>query len=175
MMASFITERDDEPWDSIATTRATLGRGPTRDDGNRLVRVAGHRLEARDSVERRLLAALNLHATPIERQMMLYSIEQSLMPGETGKRYEYETAVDVRRRALSALSRLRLGRRGFARADRTPRAQSRRNQQRRSAVERAETVHAKTWAALDQYRPLAEQRNWWPDFVRRVLGNDNSG
>jgi hypothetical protein len=38
---------------------------------------------------------LNLHATALERQIMLYAIEQSLMPGETGKRFELETAKEA--------------------------------------------------------------------------------
>jgi hypothetical protein len=59
--------------------------------------------------------------------MTLYAIEQSLMPGETGKRYEYDTA-------------------------------------------RA----AKTWAALDQYRERDTQHDWWPGFVRRVLGHQSA-
>ena len=38
---------------------------------------------------------LNLHADPLERQTMLYAIEQSLMPADTGKRFEYQTAVEA--------------------------------------------------------------------------------
>jgi hypothetical protein len=116
---------------------------------------------------------LNLHATPIERQMMLYSIEQSLMPGETGKRFEYETAVAAGD-ALSAHFH------DYDWADEVLHAQIGRRALKRDGIssdearERAEGVHAKTWAALDQYRSRNEQRNWWPDFVRRVLGHESA-
>ncbi len=38
---------------------------------------------------------LNLHMTPLEAHAVLYTIEQSLMPATTGKRYEYKTAIDA--------------------------------------------------------------------------------
>ena len=41
------------------------------------------------------------------------------------------------------------------------------------ARERAEQIHEKTWAALDQYRALDAQHDWWPAFVRRVLGKES--
>jgi hypothetical protein len=116
---------------------------------------------------------LNLDADPIERQMMLYSIEQSLMPAETGKRYEYETAI-------AAGDRLSAHFHDYDWADEVLHAQIGRRALRRDGItgdearERAEAIHAKTWAALDRYRPLAEQRNWWPDFVRRVLGHESA-
>jgi hypothetical protein len=42
------------------------------------------------------------------------------------------------------------------------------------AMERAQEVHERTWAALDQYKHLDEQRTWWPEFVRRVLGKESA-
>ena len=41
---------------------------------------------------------------------------------------------------------------------------------REQAIERAAAIHEQTWAALEQYRSLAPQVNWWPEFVRRALG-----
>jgi hypothetical protein len=35
-------------------------------------------------------------------------------------------------------------------------------------------VHEKTWAALERYRHLDAQVNWWPAFVRKVLGKESS-
>src|SRR4029079_6540212 len=116
---------------------------------------------------------LNLHATPVERQMMLYAIEQSLMPGETGKRYEYETAVAAGD-ALSAHFH------DYDWADEVLHAQIGRGVLKREwisgdeARERARDIHEKTWAALEQYRHLDEQHDWWPAFVRRVLGKDSA-
>jgi hypothetical protein len=90
---------------------------------------------------------LNLHASPLERQVMLYAIEQSLMPGETGKRFEYETArasgdelsahfhdYDWADEVLHA----QIGRRTLGREGITP----------DEARERALSIHDRTWAAL---------------------------
>jgi hypothetical protein len=116
---------------------------------------------------------LNLHATPIERQILLYAIEQSLMPAETGKRFEHETAkaagdelsahfqdYDWADEVLHAqIGRRMLQRDGISRAE---------------AVEQAVAIHAKSWAALEGYRSRAPQTNWWPDLVQRVLGHPGS-
>ena len=42
------------------------------------------------------------------------------------------------------------------------------------ARDRAQTIHERTWAALEQYKSRGEQRNWWPDFVRRALGHESA-
>jgi len=116
---------------------------------------------------------LNLHATPVERQMMLYAIEQSLMPGETGKRYEYETAVAAGD-ALSAQFH------DYDWADEVLHAQIGRRVLKREGIssdearEHARDIHEKTWAALAQYRHLDDQHDWWPAFVRRVLGKESA-
>jgi len=94
MMASFMTERTDQPWEFY------------RDYSRQLWDEARHAMMGTVALEARgidwkgdvplnvgFALRLNLHATPIERQVMLYAIEQSLMSGETGKRYEHETAV----------------------------------------------------------------------------------
>jgi integrase len=116
---------------------------------------------------------LNEHATPIERQIMLYAIEQSLMPAETGKRYEYETAVAAGD-ALSAHFH------DYDWADEVLHAQIGRRMLKREGIssdearERAKAIHEQTWAALDRYRSLEEQRDWWPAFVKKVLGRDSA-
>jgi hypothetical protein len=116
---------------------------------------------------------LNLHATPLERQTMLFAIEQSLMPGETGKRFEYETAREAGD-DLSAHFH------DYDWADEVLHAQIGRRMLRRDGVaadearERALSIHEETWAALDGYRHLGAQRNWWPDFVRHALGHESA-
>jgi hypothetical protein len=90
-MASFMAERRDQPWDfyreyarqlwdearhAMMGTVALASRGI---DWTRLPLHVGFSLR------------LNRHADPLERQILLYAIEQSLMPGDTGKRFEYET------------------------------------------------------------------------------------
>jgi len=174
MMASFMTERGDQPWEFY------------RDYSRQLWDEARHAMMGTVALEARGIdwktdiplnvsfsLRLNLHATPLERQTMLYAIEQSLMPGETGKRYEYETAVAAGD-ALSAHFH------DYDWADEVLHAQIGRRLLKREGIsnddarERAKGIHEKTWAALDHYRRLDEQRDWWPDFVRKVLGKDSA-
>jgi len=174
MMASFMTERDDQPWEFY------------RDYSRQLWDEARHAMMGTVALEARgidwrtdiplnvsFALRLNLHATPLERQMMLYAIEQSLMPGETGKRYEYETAV-------AAGDTLSAHFHDYDWADEVLHAQIGRRMLKREGIsadearERAKDIHEKTWAALDQYRSLDEQRDWWPGFVRKVLGKESA-
>jgi hypothetical protein len=174
MMASFMTERSGQPWEFY------------RDYSRQLWDEARHAMMGSVALEARgidwkadiplnvsFALRLNLHASPIERQMMLYAIEQSLMPGETGKRYEYETAVAAGD-ALSAHFH------DYDWADEVLHAQIGRRMLKREGIssdearERAKDIHEKTWAALDQYRSLDEQHDWWPSFVRKVLGKESA-
>ncbi len=174
MMASFITERDNEPWEFYRDYARQLW-DEARHAMMGTVWFEAHGVDWKRDIPLNVgfSLRLNLHATPIERQMMLYSIEQSLMPSDTGKRYEYETAAAAGD-ALSAHFH------DYDWADEVLHAQIGRRALKRDGVtsedarERAEVIHAKTWAALDQYRARTEQRNWWPDFVRRVLGHDSA-
>ena len=174
MMASFITERAGQPWEFHHDYSRQLW------DEARHAMMGTVALEARGvdwtselPLNVSFALRLNLHATPLERQIMLYAIEQSLMPAETGKRFEYETAKAAGD-ALSAhfhdydwadeVLHAQIGRRMLRRDGVT----------REEAIERAAAIHEKTWAALEQYRTRAPQVNWWPAFVHRVLGHQGS-
>jgi hypothetical protein len=173
MMASFLTETEGEPWDfylrysrqlwdearhAMMGTVAFTARGV---DWTRIPLNVGFSLR------------LNLHATPHERQLLLYAIEQSLMPADVGKRSEYETAVAAGDE-LSAhfhdydwadeVLHAQIGRRALKRQGISP----------EQATERAEEIHARTWAALDRYKSLHPQEEWWPAFVRQVLGKESA-
>ena len=173
MMSSFVFERADQPWEFYL------------DYSRQLWDEARHAMMGTVAFEKREIdwtqlplnvgfsQRLNLHATPQERQILLYAIEQSLMPSETGKRFEYETAVaagdelsahfhdyDWADEVLHAqIGRRALKREGITRAD---------------AIERGHAIHERTWAALDSYKSREPQVNWWPDFVRRVLGRESA-
>ena len=174
MMASFITERTDQPWEFYRDYSRQLW------DEARHAMMGTVALEARGIDWKRdvplnvsFALRLNLHATPLERQTMLYAIEQSLMPGETGKRFEYETAVAARD-DLSAhfhdydwadeVLHAQIGRRALKREGITS----------QQASDQAHTIHEKTWAALAQYRSREPQQNWWPAFVRETLGKESA-
>jgi hypothetical protein len=170
MMASFMTERANEPWEFYRDYSRQLW------DEARHAMMGSVALEARGIDWKKELPLnvsfalrLNLHATPIERQVMLYAIEQSLMPGETGKRFEYETAV-------AAGDTLSTHFHDYDWADEVLHAQIGRRALKRDGIsgrdasERATEVHERTWAALDQYRVHdAQDATWWPALVERVL------
>jgi hypothetical protein len=173
MMASFMAERPGEP------------PGFYRDYSRQLWDEARHAMmgtvwfEARGVDWTRIPLnvgfALRLasHATPLERQAVLYSIEQGLMPAETGKRYEYETAVEAGD-PLSAhfhdydwadeVLHAQIGRRRLREDGLSP----------REAESLASGVQERTWNALEAYRREGEQTEWWSGFVRDVLGRESA-
>ena len=174
MMASFMSERADQPWEFH------------RDYARQLWDEARHAMMGTVAFEKRgvdwkkeiplnvsFALRLNLHATPLERQMMLFAIEQSLMPGDTGKRFEYETAVE-------AGDKLSAHFHDYDWADEVLHAQIGRRALKREGIsaaeasEKAKEIHEKTWAALDQYRARQPQTNWWPAFVKKVLGKESA-
>ena len=174
MMASFMTERAGESWEFY------------RDYGRQLWDEARHAMMGTVAFEARgvdwkkeiplnvsFALRLNLHATPRERQIMLYAIEQSLMPADTGKRLEYETAK-------AAGDELSTHFHDYDWADEVLHAQIGRRMLKRDgitaveAAEQAHAIHEKSWIALDSYRHLDVQRAWWPEFVRTVLGHESA-
>jgi hypothetical protein len=172
MMASFITERTDQPWEFYVDYSRQLW------DEARHAMMGTVAFEARGVDWSRIplnvsfALRLNLHATALERQTMLYGIEQSLMPADTGKRAEKETA-EASGDALSAHFH------DYDWADEVLHAQIGRRWVRREgidsaeAIERAKGIHERTWTELDRYRDRDPQLLWWRDFVRDVLGHDS--
>jgi len=174
MMASFITERTGQPWEFYHDYSRQLW------DEARHAMMGTVGLQARGVDWKRdvplnvsFALRLNLHAEPIERQVMLFAIEQSLMPGETGKRFEYNTAG-------AAGDELSAHFHDYDWADEVLHAQIGRRMLKRDGItaeqasDWAHQIHEKTWAALDGYKHLAPQENWWPAFVRKVLGKESA-
>lgn len=173
MMASFIIERADQPWEFYADYSRQLW------DEARHAMMGTVAFEARGVDWSRIplnvsfALRLNLHATALERQTMLYGIEQSLMPGETGKRSEKETA-DSSGDVLSAhfhdydwadeVLHTQIGRRWVRREGIEP----------AEAIERTKAIHERTWAELHRYRARDPQGSWWNAFVRDVLGRESA-
>jgi hypothetical protein len=174
-MASFLAERRDRPWEYY------------RDYARQLWDEARHALMGTVGLQARgvdwtqlplhvgFSLRLNRHADALERQILLYAIEQSLMPADTGKRSEYETA-------RAAGDELSAHFHDFDWADEVLHAQIGRRwlQQegisRAEAIRRGEAIHERTWAALAQYRePLPEDPwDWWRTLVREVLGRESA-
>jgi len=171
MMASIMVERPEQPWEFHLDFSRQLW------DEARHAMMGTVALTARDVDWTRIplnigfSLRLNLHATPLERQTLLYAIEQSLMPAETGKRSEYQTAVEAGD-PLSAHFH------DYDWADEVLHAQIGRRWLKQEGISqdeaqaRAGPIHEKTWAALDPYRePEVE---WWSDFVRATLGKPSA-
>lgn len=173
MMASIMVERTDQPWEfhldfsrqlwdearhAMMGTVAFAARGI---DWTRIPLNVGFSLR------------LNLHATALERQTLLFAIEQSLMPAETGKRSEYETA-------LAAGDPLSAHFHDYDWADEVLHAQIGRRWLRHEGIspeeaqDRAGPYHERTWAALEPYRGLEPEPEWWDAFVRTALGKSSA-
>jgi hypothetical protein len=170
MMASFMTQRPDQPWEFYRDySRQLWDEARHAMMGTVAFEAKGIDWKAEIPLNVSFALRLNLHADALERQTMLYAIEQSLMPSESGKRFEYETAVAAGDE-LSAhfhdydwadeVLHAQIGRRMLKRDEITPQI----------AADRAHAIHEKTWAALEQYKHLEPQQNWWPEFVLRTLG-----
>ncbi len=176
MMASFVAQRGDRPPEFHV------------DYGRQLWDEARHSMMGEVALQARgidwrsiplnvgFALRLNLHAEPLERQIMLWAIEQSLMPATTGKRSEFETALEAGD-ALSAhfhdydwadeVLHAQIGRRWLLGGDGEGLSFE-------EAMETGRSVHARTWGALDEYREREPQTEWWAEFVRRALGHETS-
>jgi hypothetical protein len=117
---------------------------------------------------------LNQHMTPLEAHAVLYTIEQSLMPATTGKRYEWKTADE----AGDALAKLF---QDYDWADEVLHAQIGRrwlmnalNMSREDVIKLGQQKAIESEHVLDEYADPEQQINWWPAFVRRVLGKESA-
>lgn len=117
---------------------------------------------------------LNTALSPIEAHAVLYTIEQSLMPATTGKKYEWVTAEE----AHDPLAKLfqdydwadevlhvYIGRRWGLTA-------SGLNREAFQTLGHHKAVESEQ--ALAAYAARAPQVNWWPDFVQMVLGKPSA-
>lgn len=173
MMASVMVERPDLPWEFHREYSRQLW------DETRHAMMGSVAFEARGIDWSKIplnigfALRLNRHATPLERQIILFAIEQSLMPSETGKRYEHRIAGEAGDPLSEQFH-------DFDWADEVLHAQIGRRWLKflgigaEEASHQAAAIHERTWAALDQYRRHAPQVDWWDGFVRRVLGHSSS-
>jgi hypothetical protein len=95
------------------------------------------------------------------------------MPGGSGKRFEYETAVAAGDR-LSALFH------DYDWADEVLHAHIGRSWLRAAGLytpdvlEHGRAIHERTWKELDRYRESGDSPDWWFDFVEEVLGQPSA-
>lgn len=119
--------------------------------------------------------SIRLGKLPVkDAHLVLYAIEQNLMPGSTGKRLEYE----ISRNAQDALAahiqdydwadevlHVHIGRAWLL-----PKLGMKPNE----AVEKGWELRGATLGTLKAYEDRGVQRNWWPDFIREVLGRETA-
>ena len=116
---------------------------------------------------------LNLELAPQEAHIVLFAIEQSLMPAKTGKRYEWETT----RTAGDDLAMLF---QDYDWADEVLHAQIGRRWLLPKLTTNINETMEVGWKLMStfkntvaKYEDRGEQTNWWPDFVRDTLGRDS--
>ncbi len=112
-------------------------------------------------------ASLNAEFTPLQAHLLLWHIEQGLMPRETGKRFEWVVAQLDDDPLYAALQ-------DYDWADEVLHAQIGRRwlgEDFGSAAERravAEREWDRWMGALRRYAGLSSQEEWWPEFLERA-------
>jgi hypothetical protein len=173
MMASFLAEDGELPWAHERAYRRQLWDEARHSMMGEAAFEAAGVDWTRIPLNVGFSLRLNRHATARERELLLYAIEQSLMPAGSGKRFEYETAVAAGDR-LSALFH------DYDWADEVLHARIGRSWLRAAglhtpdAAARGRAVHERTWKELDRYRESGDSPDWWFDFVQEVLGRPSA-
>ena len=105
---------------------------------------------------------------------VLYAIEQNLMPAKTGKRLEYEISVNANDPLAAQIQdydwadevlHVHTGRKWLLPKTGLPSGE---------AVKKGWEIRASTIGILDEYVDRGEQKNWWPEFVQKVLGRETA-
>lgn len=116
---------------------------------------------------------LNLDRTPLERHVILYYIEQSLMNGKIGKRLEWQIA----QRAADPLATYF---QDYDWADEVLHAQIGRKWLKpdlgnvKSLLDFANDIATRPSPSLEARTATTPQVDWWPRFVRDVLGKEST-
>jgi hypothetical protein len=175
VMARMIAESEKQPWEYyVDMTRQLWDEARHAMMGSVYLQQRGINWKRDIPLHPGFALRLNRHMSALEAHAVLYTIEQSLMPADTGKKYEWVTAgaagdplaklfqdydwadevlhVHIGREWGLALS-------GMTRADFVALGQ-------RKAVE--------SEGVLAQYADPEKQVNWWGAFVQTVLGQPSA-
>jgi len=116
---------------------------------------------------------LNLDRTPLQRHIVLYGIEQGLMDGKTGKRYEWQIAQAANDPLATYLQ-------DYDWADEVLHAQIGRTWLKpevgdvKTLLARASEIAALPTPSIAARACTTAQVDWWPAFVRAVLGKEST-
>lgn len=174
-MARMIAEAENQPWDYYVDMCRQLW-DEARHAMMGSVYFEHHGIDWKKEIPLHpgFALRLNLHLNPVEAHAVLYTIEQSLMPAKTGKRYEWVVTSEADDELATLFQdydwadevlHAQIGRRWLLQA---------RGLDRDEATRLGQQKATESEAALQNYMDHAEQINWWPDFVRKVLGKETA-
>lgn len=173
-MARIILSATDEPWEYYVDMTRQMW------DEVRHAMLGAVYFEARSVDWRRLIAihpGMSIRLLTLDAEdahMVLYAIEQKLMPGNSGKRLEYEISCNANDPLAAQIQdydwadevlHVHIGRKWLL-----PRL----NLQSGDAVERGWALRASTANVLEAYEHLGSQANWWPELVKTALGHESA-
>jgi hypothetical protein len=173
-MTRIIALATDEPWEYyVAMTRQLWDE--VRHAMLGTIYFEDHAVDWKKTIAIHPGMAIRLGRLPFkDAHLVLYAIEQNLMPGNTGKRLEYEiskNAHDVLAARIQdydwadEVLHVHIGREWLL-----PRL----GMKPTEAVEKGWQLRGDTLDALKEFEERGEQFNWWPAFVRQTLGRETA-
>ena len=173
-MARIIAESQDEPWDYYVDMTRQLW-DEVRHAMLGTIYFASLGVNWKQKIAIHPGMAIRLHALSVhEAHNVLYAIEQNLMPADRGKRLEYEISRNANDPLASFIQdydwadevlHVHIGRKWLL-----PKLAMKPQE----AVKRGWELRGTTTNILSELEHNGEQRNWWPDLVREVLGRDTA-
>lgn len=116
---------------------------------------------------------LNLDRTPLERHLILWYIEQSLMDGKTGKKLEWRIAQKAHDDLATYFQ-------DYDWADEVLHSQIGRRWLKpdvgdvKTMLERAKEIAGRKSPTFEARMKSTDQRDWWPDYVKDALGKEST-
>jgi len=174
-MARMIAEAENQPWEYYVDMCRQLW-DEARHAMMGAVYFEHHGIDWRKEIPLHpgFALRLNLHMSPLEAHAVLYTIEQSLMPAKTGKKYEWEVTGEANDPLAKFFQdydwadevlHAQIGRRWLLAAQ---------DMDREVVIRLGQQKATESEAALRDYEDRGEQFNWWPGFVRKVLGKETA-
>jgi hypothetical protein len=169
-MAHMIGEAQDEPWEYYVDMCRQLW-DEARHAMMGAIYFEHHGIDWRQKVGLHIGFSLKLNQqlTPLEAHAILYTIEQSLMPAKTGKRFEWEVSKEADDPLATVFQ-------DYDWADEVLHTQFGRRWlipklggSREDVVALAQSKSSSYASDLAEFGKNVPQVNWWPDFVRQVL------
>jgi hypothetical protein len=171
VMARMIAESEKQPWEYyVDMTRQLWDEARHAMMGSVYLQNRGIDWKRDVPLHPGFSLRLNQHMSALEAHAVLYTIEQSLMPADTGKKYEWVTA-DAAGDPLAKFFQdydwadevlhVHIGREWGLAVSGMSRAQF---------VEMGQRKATESEGVLEAYADPDRQVNWWPPFVERVLG-----